>query len=200
MDAKTRARRNHRYHRRRHRAAAEFTPDVEPAGPLGLTALPRGFEFSPINIRRWQNFKANRRGYWSLWLFLVLFVVTLFAEFIANDKPLFIHYDGKNYFPGFLHLSGHRIRRRLRHRRRLSRSIFAEVSRRAPRHRNLAADPVLLQHHQRSAAVGVSVEADLALEQGRLRFRREERLLQMRHARNTTGSAPTTRAATCWRG
>ena len=45
------------------------------------------------------NFKANRRVYWSLWLFLVLFLVTLFAEFIANDKPLFIHYDGKNYFP-----------------------------------------------------------------------------------------------------
>jgi len=75
-----------------------LTPDVEPAGPLGLAPLVR-FELSPINIRRWYNFKANRRGYWSLWFFLVLFVVTLFAEFIANDKPLFIHYDGKNYFP-----------------------------------------------------------------------------------------------------
>jgi microcin C transport system permease protein len=72
--------------------------DFEPAGPLGLAPRIR-FELSPINIRRWYNFKANRRGYWSLWLFLVLFVVTLFAEFIANDKPLFIHYDGKNYFP-----------------------------------------------------------------------------------------------------
>ena len=72
--------------------------DFEPAGPLGLAPRLR-FELSPINIRRWYNFKANRRGYWSLWLFLVLFVVTLFAEFIANDKPLFIHYDGKNYFP-----------------------------------------------------------------------------------------------------
>jgi microcin C transport system permease protein len=75
-----------------------LTPDLEPAGPLGLTPRIR-FELSPINIRRWYNFKANRRGYWSLWFFLVLFVVTLFAEFIANDKPLFIHYDGKNYFP-----------------------------------------------------------------------------------------------------
>jgi microcin C transport system permease protein len=75
-----------------------FTPDVEPAGPLGLAPRIR-FELSPINIRRWYNFKANRRGYWSLWFFLVLFVVTLFAEFIANDKPLFIHYDGKNYVP-----------------------------------------------------------------------------------------------------
>ena len=75
-----------------------LTPDVEPAGPLGLVPRIR-FELSPINIRRWYNFKANRRGYWSLWFFLVLFVGTLFAEFIANDKPLFIHYDGKNYFP-----------------------------------------------------------------------------------------------------
>jgi microcin C transport system permease protein len=75
-----------------------LTPDVEPAGPLGLAPRIR-FELSPINIRRWYNFKANRRGHWSLWFFLVLFVLTLFAEFIANDKPLFIHYDGKNYFP-----------------------------------------------------------------------------------------------------
>jgi microcin C transport system permease protein len=73
-------------------------PDSEPTGPLGLVPRER-FQLSPINIRRWYNFKANRRGFWSLWIFLVLFVVTLFAEFIANDKPLFIHYDGKNYFP-----------------------------------------------------------------------------------------------------
>ncbi len=79
-----------------------FTPDVEPAGPLGLATLPRGFEFSPLNIRRWHNFKANRRGYWSLWIFLVLFVISLCAELIANDKPLFIRYDGKNYFPVFV--------------------------------------------------------------------------------------------------
>ena len=46
--------------------------------------------FSPINQRRWQNFKGNGRGYWSLQIFLVLFFVTLFAEFIANDKPLLV--------------------------------------------------------------------------------------------------------------
>ena len=54
---------------------------------------------SPLNVRRWQNFKANRRGYWSLWIFLILFVISLFAEFIANDKPLYLRYDGKSYFP-----------------------------------------------------------------------------------------------------
>ena len=78
------------------------TPHVEPAGPMGLAALPEGFEFSPINVRRWRNFKANRRGYWSLWIFLTLFVVTLFAEFIANDKPIYIRVEGKSYFPIFV--------------------------------------------------------------------------------------------------
>jgi len=62
----------------------EFTADIEPSGPMGITAPPRGFEFSPINIRRWQNFKANQRGYWSLWVFMFLFIMSLFAEFIAN--------------------------------------------------------------------------------------------------------------------
>jgi microcin C transport system permease protein len=59
----------------------------------------RRFALSPINRRRWQNFKANRRGYWSFWIFLVLFFISLFAEFIANDKPFFIRVDGKFFFP-----------------------------------------------------------------------------------------------------
>jgi len=59
------------------------------------------FTLSPINKRRWDNFKANKRGYWSLWIFLVLFVVTLLAEFIANDKPLLLQYDGGYYMPIF---------------------------------------------------------------------------------------------------
>ena len=54
---------------------------------------------SPLNQRRWQNFKANRRGYWSLWIFLVLFVLSLFSEFIANDKPLLAQYKGELLFP-----------------------------------------------------------------------------------------------------
>jgi microcin C transport system permease protein len=83
-------------------AAPQWTPDVEPAGPIGLAAPPRGFEFSPINLRRWYNFKANRRGYWSFWLFLFLFVISLFAEFIANNKPLYISYEGHSYFPVFV--------------------------------------------------------------------------------------------------
>jgi microcin C transport system permease protein len=73
--------------------------DAEPTGPLGVEPRPSRFALSPLNKRRWQNFATNRRGYWSLWIFLVLFVVTLFAEFIANDKPLYIDVAGKSYFP-----------------------------------------------------------------------------------------------------
>ncbi|MGP1395138.1 MAG: ABC transporter permease [Inquilinaceae bacterium] len=58
-----------------------------------------GLKLSPITRRRLHNFRANRRGYWSFWIFLVLFVVTLFAEFIANDRPLLVRYDGAFYFP-----------------------------------------------------------------------------------------------------
>lgn len=54
---------------------------------------------SPINQRRFERFKAHKRGWYSLWLFLVLFVLSLGAEFIANDKPLVVSYDGALYFP-----------------------------------------------------------------------------------------------------
>jgi len=66
--------------------------------------LPRRriFTLSPLNRRRWENFKANKRGHWSLWIFLVLFVVSLFREFIANDKPFYVRYDGKSYFPALV--------------------------------------------------------------------------------------------------
>ena len=77
----------------------KLSANSEPTGPLGIAPPPGWFTLSPLNKRRWQNFKTNRRGYWSLWLFLVLFFVTLFAEFIANDKPLFVSFAGKSYFP-----------------------------------------------------------------------------------------------------
>jgi microcin C transport system permease protein len=54
---------------------------------------------SPINHRRIATFKANRRGYWSAILFAVLFFFSLFAEFVANDKPFFVMYDGKMHMP-----------------------------------------------------------------------------------------------------
>jgi len=54
---------------------------------------------SPITARRLANFRANRRGVWSMSLFLALFFFSLFAEFIANDKPLAVWYDGSLYVP-----------------------------------------------------------------------------------------------------
>ncbi|MCG8315661.1 MAG: ABC transporter permease [Pseudomonadales bacterium] len=59
------------------------------------------FRLSPINQRRYLKFKNNKRGRYSLWLFLILFFVTLFADFIANDKPIYIQYDNRHYFPVF---------------------------------------------------------------------------------------------------
>lgn len=68
-------------------------PAPTPAQRSGWLSL------SPINQRRLRNFKANRRGYWSFWIFLILFVVTLFSEFIANDKPLLIKHNGQYFMP-----------------------------------------------------------------------------------------------------
>ena len=61
-----------------------------------------GFKITPLTVRRLQNFCANRRGFWSLWFFLAIFILTLFAEFIANDRPFFVKYDGNYYSPVFV--------------------------------------------------------------------------------------------------
>ncbi|EJL89420.1 ABC transporter permease [Pantoea sp. GM01] len=54
---------------------------------------------SPVNQQRWQRFRHNRRGYWSLWIFLIIFVLSLGAELLANDKPLLVHYQQRWYMP-----------------------------------------------------------------------------------------------------
>ena len=75
------------------------------AAPREAVALPAptgrllGIRLTPLVRRRLRNFRANRRGFWSLWIFLVLFAVSLFAELIANDKPLLVRYEGAFYFP-----------------------------------------------------------------------------------------------------
>ncbi|MBY5880148.1 ABC transporter permease [Rhizobium ruizarguesonis] len=71
------------------------------ANPAVATPVkpPRKGLLSPTNIRRWQNFRANGRGYWSLWLFMLLFILSLFAEFIANDRPIIASYKGEILFP-----------------------------------------------------------------------------------------------------
>jgi len=72
--------------------AAIRRPDAEAPSPR------RPF-LSPLNRRRLAIFRAHKRGYWSMWIFLALFAVCLFAEFIANDRPLVVRFDGKWYFP-----------------------------------------------------------------------------------------------------
>jgi len=66
------------------------------AGPA-----PRRLWLSPLQRRRWEVFKLNRRGFWSLWVFLLLFGVSLGSEFIANDKPILVKYDEQLYWPIF---------------------------------------------------------------------------------------------------
>jgi microcin C transport system permease protein len=77
------------------------SPDTTAAGTVELAVPPerRWIRISPLNKRRWQTFKVNRRGYGSLWIFLALFLISLFAEFIANDKPIYIHVNGHSFFP-----------------------------------------------------------------------------------------------------
>ena len=58
-------------------------------------------QLNPINQRRWRSFKTNRRGFWCLWIFLALFFISLFAEFIANDKPVLVYHNSSLYFPIF---------------------------------------------------------------------------------------------------
>jgi microcin C transport system permease protein len=90
--------------------AAPFVPNpddsLETIAPAPGQAMPppkpTRFTLSPINRRRWNNFRANGRGYWSLWIFLVLFVLSLFAEFIANDRPILASYKGEFLFPTFI--------------------------------------------------------------------------------------------------
>ena len=56
-------------------------------------------QVSALNKRRWRNFRANKRAYWSLIIFSICFLLSLFAEIIANDKPILVKYRGEYFFP-----------------------------------------------------------------------------------------------------
>ena len=78
-------------------------PRPEPPEP-GTPQQPvhrRRMWLSPLNQRRWRNFKRNRRAFWSLIIFGLLFGLSLFAEFIANDRPILVQYRGGYYMPIF---------------------------------------------------------------------------------------------------
>ncbi len=84
---------------------AQPEPPVAPQPMPGKPVAPeppRGrFALSPLNQRRWRNFRRNRRAFWSLWIFMLLFGLSLMAEFIANDKPILVNYRGEYFTPIF---------------------------------------------------------------------------------------------------
>jgi len=82
------------------------TPPPHPGAGGHLAPPPvlpkrRRMWLSPLNQRRWRNFTRNRRAYWSLWIFALLFGLSLIAEFIANDKPILVQYRGDWHMPIF---------------------------------------------------------------------------------------------------
>jgi len=72
---------------------AHLAPALPRAGLLRLT---------PLDQRRLQSFKANRRGLWSFFIFMALFLLSLFSEFIANDRPILAYYKGELLAPAFV--------------------------------------------------------------------------------------------------
>ncbi len=74
--------------------------DAEASKALAPPVHERGWlKLTPVQRRRLDNFRRNKRGYWSFWLFLTLFTLSLFAEFICNDKPIVASYKGEILFP-----------------------------------------------------------------------------------------------------
>ncbi|QXX74646.1 ABC transporter permease [Methylovirgula sp. HY1] len=74
------------------------TKDIRLAPPVARGGW---IKLTPINRRQLKNFRNNGRGFWSLWIFLFFFILSLFAEFIANDRPILVDYKGEYLFPIF---------------------------------------------------------------------------------------------------
>jgi microcin C transport system permease protein len=79
-------------------SSVEAKSGLRLAPPLPKSGMIR---LTPLNQRRLANFRHNKRGYWSFWIFIILFVISLFADFIANDRPLIASYKGELLFPIF---------------------------------------------------------------------------------------------------
>ena len=76
--------------------------DIADTAPAEVVVPPKKRQWlSPLNQRRWRNFRRNGRAFWSLIIFTVLFTLSLFAEFIANDKPILVSYRGDLHMPIF---------------------------------------------------------------------------------------------------
>ncbi len=143
------------------------TPLETTAAEREATALPSGAGFGvaqTLNQRRWKLFKRHRRGYVSLWIFAFLFVLTLFAEFIANDKPLIVSYKGEILVPVLVDYPEEKFGGFLA-RDRLSRPLHPRRDRRQ-RLDDLAADPVRLPRRQHLAADAAARRPLVAVHQG----------------------------------
>lgn len=78
-----------------------ITPDPITTAVVEQTATTSAPTHMSPGQRAWYRFKANKRGYYSLWIFSIVFVLSLFAELLSNDKPLLVHYQNEYYFPVF---------------------------------------------------------------------------------------------------
>ena len=186
---------------------ARTTPNAPmpaPTSPVEVVAgrrAPRRFALSPLNRRRWQNFKRNRRGYWAMWLFLVLFFVSLFAEFIANDKPFLILMTARPISRRSSPIRRRRSAAISRPRPTIAIRILQELI--AKKGGTMIWPPIRypLRHAQSRSADAGAVAADLEADRGAMQAGgREEAAHAAAATSNTTGSAPTIRAATWWRG
>jgi len=81
--------------------AVDPFPEKAIAASVAVPKPSRKSWLSPLNRRRWRNFRKNGRAYWSLIIFSVLFGISLFAEFVANDRPILVSYRGEIYTPIF---------------------------------------------------------------------------------------------------
>lgn len=80
-----------------------MSPVAEPTAPLAPPlARSRWLRLTPLDRRRFANFRANSRGYWSFWLFLLMFVMSLLSNILANDRPVLASYKGELLFPAFV--------------------------------------------------------------------------------------------------
>lgn len=80
-----------------------MSPVAEPTAPLAPPlARSRWLRLTPLDRRRFANFRANSRGYWSFWLFLLMFVMSLLSNILANDRPVLAWYKGELLFPAFV--------------------------------------------------------------------------------------------------
>ena len=154
------------------------TAIIETVTAAGLPQ--RRLWLSPLQRRRWEVFKLNRRGFWSLWLFLFLFGISLGSEFIANDKPILVKYDGQLYWPIFKAYPetafGGIFETEAEYRDPAVKEMIAKTRRMGA----LAADPLLLQHPEQESADGVSGEAHLDADRRGLQARGRARLSSLR--------------------